>query len=132
MYFTDFVINKFKELSDKFKKKHDQYKGQTSQDELANFRAGANLKYGRGEMPDMYEMSKDYVRKHIAYIETHGIEGKTVEDSLEDIAVYAVIMLYMRYIWSDDSKVLETPQYLPLEKLPGQMREVANEGATDD
>ena len=44
----------------------------------------------------MYECAKDYVRKHIAYIESHRIDGLTVEDSLEDIAVYAVIMLYMR------------------------------------
>lgn len=94
--FEHFVIERFAGLANKFRKKHAQYKGSDA-DELANFRVGARLKYGKSGLPEMYEMAKDYCRKHIAYIESHGIDGKTVNDSLEDIAVYAVIMLYMRY-----------------------------------
>ena len=54
----------------------------------------------------MYEMAKDYCRKHIAYIESHGIDGKTANDSLEDIAVYAVIMLYMRYRFNKEKEAV--------------------------
>ena len=94
--FEHFVIERFAGLANKFRKKHAQYKGRDA-DALANFRAGALLKYGKADMAHMYEMAKDYCRKHVAYIETHGIDGKTANDSLEDIAVYAVIMMYMRY-----------------------------------
>lgn len=104
MDFTTFVMDKFQELANKFRKKHDQYKSEVLRDELANFRVGANLKYGRDGTSEMYETAKDYVRKHIAYLETHGIEGLTVEDSLEDIAIYAVIMLYMRHCYDEQVK----------------------------
>lgn len=77
MDFTTFVMDKFQELANKFRKKHDQYKSEVLRDELANFRA---------------------------YVETHGIEGLTVEDSLEDIAIYAVIMLYMRHCYDEQVK----------------------------
>lgn len=96
MGFKNFVLSKFDELKVKFKLKNEQYKGSNA-DALANFRIGAQLKYGKADMAHMYETAKDYVRKHIAYIESHDIMGKTVNDSLTDIATYAVIMLYMRY-----------------------------------
>lgn len=100
--FSDFVIEQFGRLQNKFRQKHSQYKGSDA-DELANFRAGALLKYGKADMAHMYETAKDYCRKHVAYIETHGIDGKTVEDSLGDIAVYAMIMLYMRKCSQQDA-----------------------------
>ena len=95
MGFKNLVMSKFDELKNKFKLKHEQYKGSNA-DALANFRIGAQLKYGDASYEHMYECAKDYVRKHIAYIESHDIMGKTVNDSLTDIATYAVIMLYMR------------------------------------
>ena len=95
MGFKDFVLSKFDELKTKFKLKNEQYQGSNA-DQLANFRIGARIKYGDASYEHMYECAKDYVRKHIAYIETHDIMGKTVNDSLTDIATYAVIMLYMR------------------------------------
>lgn len=100
--FSNFVIEQFGRLQNKFRQKHTQYKGSDA-DELANFRAEALLKYGKADMAHMYETAKDYCRKHVAYIETHGIDGKTVEDSLEDIAVYAMIMLYMRKCSKQDA-----------------------------
>lgn len=103
--FAKFVTNKFNELSEKFAKKNQQYSG--SADPLANFSTGARLKYGKAGMPEMYETLKDYCRKHIAYVETHGIDGKTLQDSLEDIAVYAVIALYMRACYVDFGKMDE-------------------------
>lgn len=96
MGFKNFVLSKFDDLKNKFKIKHEQYKG-SNDDALANFRIGAQLKYGHADMAHMYETAKDYCRKHVAYIESHDIMGKTVQDSLTDIATYAVIMLYMRY-----------------------------------
>lgn len=95
MGFKDFVMSKFDELKTKFKLKNEQYQGSNA-DQLANFRIGSRLKYGDASYEHMYECSKDYVRKHIAYIESHNIMGKAVQDSLTDIATYAVIMLYMR------------------------------------
>lgn len=103
IFFRDFVIEKFKELEGKFAKKNQQYS--CTADPLANFSTGARLKYGKADMAHMYETAKDYCRKHIAYIESHGIDGKTVEDSLEDIAVYAVIALYMRACYEEGCKV---------------------------
>lgn len=97
--FNEFVTQKFSELSEKFAKKNGQYA--VSADPLANFSAGARLKYGKAGMPEMYETLKDYARKHISYVETHGIDGKTLQDSLEDIAVYSVIALYMRACYVD-------------------------------
>ena len=97
--FNEFVTQKFSELSEKFAKKNGQYA--VSADPLANFSTGARLKYGKSGMTEMYETLKDYARKHIAYVETHGIDGKTLQDSLEDIAVYAVIALYMRACYVD-------------------------------
>ena len=101
--FSEFVTQKFNELSDKFSKKNQQYS--VSLAPLANFAAGARLKYGKAGMSEMYETLKDYARKHISYVETHGIDGKTLQDSLEDIAVYAVIALYMQACYEDECKV---------------------------
>lgn len=101
--FTEFVTQKFKDLSEKFTKKNQQYS--CSVDHLANFSTGARLKYGKAGMPEMYETLKDYCRKHISYVETHGIDGNSLEDSLGDIAVYAVIALYMRACYEDECKV---------------------------
>lgn len=101
--FTEFVVQKFNGLAEKFAKKNQQYS--CTADPLANFSAGARLKYGKAGMAEMYETLKDYCRKHISYVETHGIDGKTLQDSLEDIAVYAVIALYMRACYEDECKV---------------------------
>ena len=103
MGFKDFVLSKFDELKTKFKLKNEQYQGSNA-DQLANFRIGARIKYGDASYEHMYECSKDYVRKHIAYIESHNIMGTAVQDSLTDIATYAVIMLYMRRCAEQQSK----------------------------
>lgn len=100
--FAKFMAKKFKELEWKFATKNQQYS--CTDDNLANFSTGARLKYGKAGMSEMYETLKDYCRKHIAYVETHGIDGKTLQDSLEDIAVYAVIALYMRACYEDECK----------------------------
>ena len=103
MGFKDFVLSKFDELKTKFKLGDEQYQGSNA-DQLANFRIGARIKYGDASYEHIYECAKDYVRKHRAYIESHNIMGKTVQDSLTDIATYAVIMLYMRRCAEQQSK----------------------------
>lgn len=95
MGFKDFVLSKFDELKTKFKLKNEQYQGSNA-DQLANFRIGARIKYGDASYQHMYECAKDYARKHIAFIETHNIEADHIEESLGDIAVYSIIMMYMK------------------------------------
>lgn len=92
--FREAVPQQFIELAEHFKKKNNQYTGKHA-DTMANFRIGAMMKYGKADIASMYEIGKDYCRKHIAYLESHDINGKTVEDSLKDIATYAMILLYM-------------------------------------
>ena len=101
--FAKFVVNKFNELSEKFEKKNQQYSCNT--DPLANFSTGALLKYGQAGYSDMYNCAKDYARKHIAYIESHGIDSASVEESLGDIAIYAVIMMYMKACYEQERKM---------------------------
>ena len=100
--FTEFVTQKFNGLAEKFAKKNGQYA--VSADPLANFATGARLKYGKAGMPEMYETLKDYARKHISYVETHGIDGCSLGDSLGDIAVYCVIAMYMRECYMQDQQ----------------------------
>lgn len=110
--YKKFVNSKFHELSKLFNKKFDQYAGFADDvestdtvvlaDALANFRAGALMKYGDASYKHMYECAKDYARKHIAFIETHNIEADHIEESLGDIAVYAVIMMYMKACYEEE------------------------------
>lgn len=44
----------------------------------------------------MFDEAKNYQRKHVAHVQNCNISGPKVDESLKDIAVYAVIMLYMR------------------------------------
>ena len=106
--FVEFVVSKLEELSKKFKLQNEQYTGETSRSncgELANFRIGALLKYGQAGYSAMYECAKDYVRKHIAYIESHCVFADSVEESLGDIAIYAVIMMYMKARYEEERKM---------------------------
>ena len=106
--FVDFVVSKLEELSKKFKLKNEQYTGETSMSkcgELANFRIGALLKHGEAGYSEMYDCAKDYVRKHIAYIESHDVFADSVEESLGDIAIYAVIMMYMKACYEKERKM---------------------------
>ena len=66
-------------------------------DNLANFRAGANLKYGNSSYVEMFEESKNYCRKHIAHVygPNQGIDTDKLKESLGDIIVYSLIQMYM-------------------------------------
>ena len=66
-------------------------------DNLANFRAGANLKYGYSDYPSMFEESKNFCRKHIAHVygPNQGINVEKLKESLGDIIVYSFIQMYM-------------------------------------
>lgn len=91
--FVNFVVKEFGELAELFKQKNEQYGGR---DPLANFRTGALMEKGFDTWPAMFDEAKNYQRKHVAHVQNCNISGPKVDESLKDIAVYAVIMLYMR------------------------------------
>lgn len=90
--FVDFVVKEFEELAELFKQKNEQYGGR---DPLANFRTGALMEKGFDTWPAMFDEAKSYQRKHVAHVQNCNIAGPKVDESLKDIAVYSVIMLYM-------------------------------------
>lgn len=89
--FVDYVLNKFDRLKAQFKAKNDQY---ATADPVANFRTGALLRYRKCEPEDMYEVAKEYMGKHVAHVYNNGAHGPKVDESLADIAIYCLIMLY--------------------------------------
>lgn len=107
--FQSFVHDELKKLKKKFDLKHSEYS--TNTDALSNFRKAALLKYGGGIVQPnpglmyqtMYEIAKDFTRKHIVFIDSHGLsEEMKIADSLEDIAIYSIIMLYMWNKYHDE------------------------------
>lgn len=90
--FASFIDDEIERTHDLFVKKYLQYS--TSLDPLSNFRTGALLEHHDGSYEKMYEVAKGYLNKHIAFLYDHGIADKT-EESLRDMVVYGLIMLYM-------------------------------------
>lgn len=90
--FTSFIDDELERVADLFAEKQQQYS--TAADPLSNFRTGALLEHRDGSYEKMYEVAKGYLNKHIAFIYDHGIVNKT-EESLRDMVVYGLIMLYM-------------------------------------
>lgn len=92
--FTDECLEEFAELAELFKRKNSQY---GIKDQLGNFRNGAMLARGNDNWSDMYETAKSYCLKHIAHVfgKTQTIDDDKLDESLRDIAVYSIIMLYM-------------------------------------
>lgn len=104
-YFIGFVLEKFDELAELFEKKNAQY---GEHDPLANFRTGAKL-HGEADYDAMFEEAKAYCRKHIAQVYGAGqtIDTPKVEESLQDIAIYSVIMLYMHWAKNEGTALTE-------------------------
>ena len=104
-FFVGFVLEKFDELSGLFEEKNKQY---GEHDPLANFRTGAKL-HGEADYAAMFEEAKAYCRKHIAQVYGQGqnIDTPKVEESLQDIALYSVIMLYMHWAKQKESSLAE-------------------------
>lgn len=90
--FTSFIDDELERVADLFAEKQQQYF--TGADPLSNFRTGALLEHHDDSYDMMYEVAKGYLNKHIAFLYDHGIAGKT-EESLRDMVVYGLIMLYM-------------------------------------
>lgn len=90
--FALFIANELERVADLFAEKQQQYS--TSLDPLSNFRTGALLEHHDGGYDMMYDVAKGYLNKHIAFLYDHGIADKT-EESLRDMVVYGLIMLYM-------------------------------------
>ncbi len=104
-YFTGFVLEKFGDLAELFEKKNAQY---GEHDPLANFRTGAKM-HGEADYDTMFEEAKAYCRKHIAQVYGAGqtIDTPKVEESLQDIAIYSVIMLYMHWAKNEGTALAE-------------------------
>lgn len=90
--FTSFIDDELERVGDLFTEKQQQYSA--GADPLSNFRTGALLEHRDGSYEKMYEVAKGYLNKHIAFLYDHGIADKT-EESLRDMVVYGLIMLYM-------------------------------------
>lgn len=90
--FTSFIDDELERVGDLFTEKQQQYSA--GADPLSNFRTGALLEHRDGSYEKMYEVAKGYLNKHIAFLYDHGIVDKT-EESLRDMVVYGLIMLYM-------------------------------------
>lgn len=90
--FTSFIDDELERVADLFAEKQQQYS--TSLDPLSNFRTGALLEHHDGGYDMMYDVAKGYLNKHIAFLYDHDIADKT-EESLRDMVVYGLIMLYM-------------------------------------
>ena len=89
---TSFIDDELERVADLFAEKHRQYSA--GADPLSNFRTGALLEHHDGGYDMMYDVAKGYLNKHIAFLYDHGIADKT-EESLRDMVVYGLIMLYM-------------------------------------
>ena len=90
--FISFINDELTRGGDLFAEKQQQYSA--GADPLSNFRTGALLEHRDGSYEKMYEVAKGYLNKHIAFLYDHGIVDKT-EESLRDMVVYGLIMLYM-------------------------------------
>lgn len=90
--FGSFIDDELDYTHNLFVKKYLQYS--TGDDPLSNFRTGALLEHHDGGYDMMYDVAKGYLNKHIAFLYDHGIADKT-EESLRDMVVYGLIMLYM-------------------------------------
>lgn len=90
--FVEFVGGMFDELKKQFIAKNNQY---GDKDPLGNFRKGAFLRYGNDSYENMFQAALDYEGKHLAHVYGHGTDGKAVDESLKDIAIYSIIELFM-------------------------------------
>ena len=90
--FISFINDELTRVGNLFEEKQQQYSA--GADPLSNFRTGALLEHRDGSYEKMYEVAKGYLNKHIAFLYDHGIADKT-EESLRDMVVYGLIMLYM-------------------------------------
>ena len=84
------VLDHIKSL---FNLKNVQYR--TNDDDLANFTAGALLRYGKADMPARFEVLKDYVLKHISKVYNGTLTDFKMDESILDIAVYFIIAAVM-------------------------------------
>lgn len=100
-YLPEYIEAKTGELMELMRAKHMQYADPLINDDLANFRAGANLRYGKDSYREMFEESKNYARKHIAHVygPNQNINTEKIMESLGDIVVYSLIQMYMVEQW---------------------------------
>lgn len=90
--FVEYMCREFDRMKELFKVKNDQY---GCGDPLANFRTSARMNAGTDTLATMFREAWGFASKHVAHVANAGIHGHKVDESLGDIAVYAIIMKYM-------------------------------------
>ena len=90
--YIKFVCDTFEKLKLQFIEKHEQY---STDNPLADFDTWARAYYKSEGYAAKFTTALHFVGKHIAHVINHGINGNKVDESLKDIAIYMVIMLYM-------------------------------------
>ena len=85
-----------------------QYTDNGQQSPLANFEKGALMKFGVATEREMFEVAHDWARKHLAFLENANVATPKIDESLMDIAVYALIMRYFvkchNKVWGPTAK----------------------------
>lgn len=85
-----------------------QYTDNGQQNALANFYKGALMRFGVATEREMFEVTHDWARKHLAFLENANINTPKIDESLMDIAVYALIMRYFvkchNKVWGPNAK----------------------------
>lgn len=97
--FDERMLEEISLITKLFKDKNRQY---SNGDPLINFRKGALMNCGTAGYPEMYLEARNYVTKHVSHIWNHGIEGEKIDESLRDIVLYSLIMLYMYKKWTEE------------------------------
>lgn len=91
--FIEFVLNSFDKKRELFLQKNQQY---GAKDPLGNFRTIARMRYSdKSQYEGMFMAAKDFYNKHIAFVENSDVSAIKLDESLGDIAVYAVIMEFL-------------------------------------
>lgn len=85
-----------------------QYTDNGQKGPLANFEKGALMEFGVATEKEMFEVAHDWVRKHLAFLENANVATPKIDESLMDIAVYALIMRYFvkcyNKVWGPNAK----------------------------
>lgn len=90
--FINFISEQYDKQKELLKTKQNQY---GAIDPLINFRVGSLLTRGDDCDANLFNTALEYMGKHIAHVYVHGIIGNKVDESLKDISVYCMILLFM-------------------------------------
>lgn len=93
--FYKFMEVETKSLFDLFLQKNAGQYAHATNNPLINFEMGCLMKYKDISPELLYEIAHDYMRKHLAYLETSSVSSNKISESLTDIAAYSLILKYL-------------------------------------